>query len=171
MPTSGQDKIEQQSEEELARIAQISMNVRQAVRNALPAPPEQFFTMMVPGKVLNLDVSPITFPCTSSLGRMFIWDLLFNRILQRVSTPMESRRLLSFLTLSSLLRPFCATICRPWLAFNSVLLAGPSLGVTVLLSPSSAQSVSTQYLICSCLYLGADFKYDMQVTPSASTTE
>jgi hypothetical protein len=59
MPISGADKIKQQSAEELARIAQISMDVRQAVRNALPAPPEQFFTMMVPGKVLNLDVSPI----------------------------------------------------------------------------------------------------------------
>ena len=57
MSVSGKDKIKQQSTEELDRIAQISMNVRQAVRNALPAPPEQFFTMMVPGKVLNLDVS------------------------------------------------------------------------------------------------------------------
>lgn len=59
MPTSGTDKIKQQSAEELARIANISMDVRQAVRNALPAPAEQFFTMMVPGKVLNLDVSPV----------------------------------------------------------------------------------------------------------------
>jgi hypothetical protein len=59
MAISGADKIKQQSEEELARIAQISMDVRQAVRNALPAPPEQFFTMMVPGKVLNLDVGRI----------------------------------------------------------------------------------------------------------------
>ena len=59
MAISGMNKIKQQSAEELARIAQISMDVRQAVRNALPAPPEQFFTMMVPGKVLNLDVGRI----------------------------------------------------------------------------------------------------------------
>ena len=65
MPPSGTDKIQQQSKEELARIAQISMNIRQAVRSALPAPPEQFFTMMVPGKVLNFDVSPV-FLCYTS---------------------------------------------------------------------------------------------------------
>lgn len=59
MTISGADKIKQQSADELARIAQISMDIRQAVRNALPAPAEQFFTMMVPGKVLNLDVSRI----------------------------------------------------------------------------------------------------------------
>ena len=59
MTISGADKIKQQSADELARIAQISMDIRQAVRNALPAPAEQFFTMMVPGKVLNLDVSHI----------------------------------------------------------------------------------------------------------------
>jgi len=62
MATSGKDKIKQQSIEELARIAQISMDVRQAVRNALPAPAEQFFTMMVPGKVLNFDVSSTPSP-------------------------------------------------------------------------------------------------------------
>lgn len=72
MPISGADKIKQQSADELARIAQISMDVRQAVRNALPAPAEQFFTMMVPGKVLNLDVSPVVVPGTSSSSRMFM---------------------------------------------------------------------------------------------------
>ena len=74
MPISGADKIKQQSAEELARIAQISMDVRQAVRNALPAPPEQFFTMMVPGKVLNFDVSCPLLPHTYSLGRVLMRD-------------------------------------------------------------------------------------------------
>ncbi|KAF9789309.1 hypothetical protein BJ322DRAFT_530445 [Thelephora terrestris] len=55
MPPSGADKIRQQSAEELDRIAQVSMTIRQAIRDALPAPPEQFFTMMIPAKVLNLD--------------------------------------------------------------------------------------------------------------------
>jgi hypothetical protein len=61
MPPSGADKIRQQSTEELERIAQVSMTIRQAIRDALPAPPEQFFTMMIPAKVLNLDVSPAFF--------------------------------------------------------------------------------------------------------------
>ena len=73
MVVSGQDKIKQQSKEELARIAQVSMNVRQAVRAALPTPPEQFFTMMVPGKVLNLDVSPIFLPQMSWSSPMLMW--------------------------------------------------------------------------------------------------
>ncbi|KAG7088023.1 hypothetical protein E1B28_012060 [Marasmius oreades] len=37
-----------------ARMAKISYEIREAIRAALPAPPEQFFTVMVPGKVLNL---------------------------------------------------------------------------------------------------------------------
>ncbi|KAG6849297.1 hypothetical protein H0H93_009652 [Arthromyces matolae] len=36
------------------RAAQISTQVREALRKALPAPAEQFFTVMVPGKVVNL---------------------------------------------------------------------------------------------------------------------
>lgn len=61
-----------QSDGQLARIAKISMDVRQAVRQALPAPAEQFFTMMVPGKVVNLEVwlfSPLL-PVTLSLMRI-----------------------------------------------------------------------------------------------------
>ncbi|GLB44722.1 hypothetical protein LshimejAT787_1800590 [Lyophyllum shimeji] len=37
----------------IARTAQISRQIREAVRQALPAPMEQFFTVMVPGKVVN----------------------------------------------------------------------------------------------------------------------
>ena len=154
MPISGQDEIKQQGEEGFVRITRVSMNIRQVVRNVLPAPAEQFFTMMVPGKVLNLDVSRIIRPCASSLGRMLMWDPLFDRILPRVSIPWESRRLLSSLTLVSSLRPSYATICRPRLAFNSVLPADPLLGITVLLSPNSAQPIGNQRPICSRLHLG-----------------
>ena len=56
MAPSAQDKIQQQSKEELDRIARVSLDIRRAVIAALPAPPEQFFTMMVPGKVLNFEV-------------------------------------------------------------------------------------------------------------------
>ncbi|KAG7096294.1 hypothetical protein E1B28_003741 [Marasmius oreades] len=37
-----------------ARMAKISYDICEAIRAALPAPPEQFFTVMVPGKVVNL---------------------------------------------------------------------------------------------------------------------
>jgi len=46
-----------QQDEQVARIARISLNIREAVRAALPAPPEQFFTLMIPGKVVDFDVS------------------------------------------------------------------------------------------------------------------
>ncbi|GLB33855.1 hypothetical protein LshimejAT787_0107390 [Lyophyllum shimeji] len=35
------------------RAAKISFEIREALRKALPAPPEQFFTVMIPGKVVN----------------------------------------------------------------------------------------------------------------------
>lgn len=38
------------------RTAYISTQIREAIRAALPAPPEQFFTVMVPGKVVNYSV-------------------------------------------------------------------------------------------------------------------
>lgn len=40
----------------VARTAKISSQIREAIRAALPAPPEQFFTVMVPGKVVNFNV-------------------------------------------------------------------------------------------------------------------
>lgn len=45
-----------QSQEQLERTALISNNIRQALRRALPAPVEQFFTVSVPGKVVNFEV-------------------------------------------------------------------------------------------------------------------
>ncbi len=41
---------------ELSRIADISNKIRQGLRSAIPAPPEQFLTVMVPGKVVNFNV-------------------------------------------------------------------------------------------------------------------
>ena len=57
------DKIKKPSAGEVARIGQISMTIRQALRAALPAPAEQFFTMMVPGKVVNFDVGVFSILC------------------------------------------------------------------------------------------------------------
>lgn len=51
------DKLKQMEAVSVDRIAEISMKVREAVRAALPAPMEQFFTVMVPGKVINPGVS------------------------------------------------------------------------------------------------------------------
>ncbi|KAG6809679.1 hypothetical protein H0H92_015193 [Tricholoma furcatifolium] len=45
MASTGPDPVQ--------RTAQISFKVREAIRKALPAPQEQFFTVMVPGKVVN----------------------------------------------------------------------------------------------------------------------
>ena len=73
MPISGADKVMQQGQQQLQRIAEISMNIRKAVRSALPAPPEQFFTMMVPGKVLNFNVSPFPPRRASWLLGVLIW--------------------------------------------------------------------------------------------------
>lgn len=49
-----QEKMERVS---VDRIASISQRIREAIRNALPAPQEQFFHVMVPGKVVNFAVS------------------------------------------------------------------------------------------------------------------
>jgi len=35
------------------RIGDISTKIREAIRKALPSGPEQFMTVMVPGKVVN----------------------------------------------------------------------------------------------------------------------
>jgi hypothetical protein len=44
-------------EEQLKRTKEISRTIRQAIRDSLPGPPDQFLTLMIPGKVLNFDVS------------------------------------------------------------------------------------------------------------------
>ena len=54
------DKLKQQEAVSIDRIAEISTRVRDAVRAALPAPMEQFFTIMVPGKVINPGVSQLS---------------------------------------------------------------------------------------------------------------
>lgn len=44
-------------EEQLKRTKDISRNIRQAIRDSLPGPPDQFLTLMIPGKVVNFEVS------------------------------------------------------------------------------------------------------------------
>ena len=53
---SGPDMNKAQQEEQVARIARLSHTIRQAVRAAIPAPPEQFLTLMIPGKVIDFEV-------------------------------------------------------------------------------------------------------------------
>ncbi|KAJ7726021.1 hypothetical protein DFH07DRAFT_246439 [Mycena maculata] len=50
--TSTQTKLEDAS---LKRAGEISIKIREALRKSLPAPPEQFFTVMIPGKVVNFE--------------------------------------------------------------------------------------------------------------------
>jgi hypothetical protein len=54
-------------DEQLDRTKGISRTIRQAIRNSLPTSPDQFLTLMIPGKVLNFDVS--------RFGKMKIWLL------------------------------------------------------------------------------------------------
>ncbi|RDB17300.1 hypothetical protein Hypma_001916 [Hypsizygus marmoreus] len=52
----------------VGRSAQISVQIREAIRGALPTPPEQFFTVMIPGKVVNFkDFSEGFDPLTGEL--------------------------------------------------------------------------------------------------------
>ncbi|KAG6811417.1 hypothetical protein H0H92_007525 [Tricholoma furcatifolium] len=47
-------KVTESSFDPVKRTAEIAWNIREALRATLPAPREQFFTVMVPGKVVNL---------------------------------------------------------------------------------------------------------------------
>lgn len=49
-------KQEEMEKEMMERIATISLRIREAIRATLPSAPEQFFHVMVPGKVVNLEV-------------------------------------------------------------------------------------------------------------------
>ncbi|KAF8311730.1 hypothetical protein DL93DRAFT_2168836 [Clavulina sp. PMI_390] len=37
------------------QMAKVAMQVREAMRNTLPTPPEQYFTLNIPGKIINFD--------------------------------------------------------------------------------------------------------------------
>ncbi|KAG9126047.1 hypothetical protein FRC07_005112 [Ceratobasidium sp. 392] len=50
-----QDSLKSMDNDSLNRISDISMTIREAIRRALPTPREQFFTVMIPGKVVNFD--------------------------------------------------------------------------------------------------------------------
>ncbi|KAG6829970.1 hypothetical protein H0H92_002775 [Tricholoma furcatifolium] len=52
---SGEGKGTGDDFDPVKRTAEISWNIREALRAALPAPQEQFFTVMVPGKVVNFE--------------------------------------------------------------------------------------------------------------------
>ncbi|KAJ7307798.1 hypothetical protein DFH08DRAFT_1051408, partial [Mycena albidolilacea] len=49
-----QAKLEDAS---VKRAGEISTKIREALRKSLPAPPEQFFTVMIPGKVVDFEAS------------------------------------------------------------------------------------------------------------------
>jgi hypothetical protein len=52
--TSTQAKLEDAS---VKRAGEISTKIREALRKSLPAPAEQFFTVMIPGKVVDFEAS------------------------------------------------------------------------------------------------------------------
>lgn len=54
---SADAKQQELQRKNIERVAIISQQIREAVRKALPAPPDQFFHVMVPGKVVNFEVS------------------------------------------------------------------------------------------------------------------
>lgn len=64
------NKIGQPNPRDIAQTSNISYQIRQAIRDALPSPAEQFLTMMIPGKVVNFEVN-------NEIG---IWNLLLTRI-------------------------------------------------------------------------------------------
>lgn len=49
-------KKEEMEKENAERMATISLRIREALRATLPSAPEQFFHVMVPGKVVNFEV-------------------------------------------------------------------------------------------------------------------
>lgn len=57
MSMDSDKKLADMDDKALKRTAEMSVKIREAIRAALPTPPEQFLTVMVPGKVVNFDVS------------------------------------------------------------------------------------------------------------------
>lgn len=53
-------KQEDIEKEMMERTASISLKIRETLRATLPSAPEQFFHVMVPGKVVNLEVRSYT---------------------------------------------------------------------------------------------------------------
>jgi hypothetical protein len=49
------DKVLQ--DEQAKRVKQISHTIRQTIRDTLPGPADQFLTLMIPGKVVDFEVS------------------------------------------------------------------------------------------------------------------
>lgn len=104
-----------QEEKALQRIADISTKIREAIRLALPTPPEQFLTVMVPGKVVNYGKVTHPDPFVSLTS-----DLLQTTIRLTTQTsciPFEW----------NLTRPFFVTTCLLFLPFRWVQLANQFL--------------------------------------------
>ena len=57
MSTDPRDKILQ--DEQAKRIKDISRKIREAMRDCLPGPDDQFLTLMIPGKVIDFEVSKL----------------------------------------------------------------------------------------------------------------
>lgn len=68
------DTVKAQEGANLSRIGDISFNIRNAVRSALPTPPEQFLTLMVPGKVVNFGRCILCLCCLAIYLRCFVDD-------------------------------------------------------------------------------------------------
>jgi hypothetical protein len=47
------DSQKSMEDNSVKRTGEISVTIREAIRQALPSPPEQFFTIMIPGKVVD----------------------------------------------------------------------------------------------------------------------
>lgn len=84
------------------RIGDISTKIREAIRKALPSGPEQFMTVMVPGKVVNY--GELNLPQSISFADLFHPG--FQTII-----PL-TRTILLFLSGPSSIKPSCATICQ-----------------------------------------------------------
>jgi len=136
MPVSGKEKEEQQRKEELEGIARISLDIRRAVIAALPAPPEQFLTLNVPGKVLNFMVRTV-----ASTRQRSSPSRPSSRTIPtagtRTAPPSTSYPLSAF----SSTRPSFAMTCQPSAVYSSVRPVEPSPEVTARRSASSARPV------------------------------
>jgi hypothetical protein len=129
------DKQSEMEKAAIKRAADISLKIREAVRAALPTPNEQYFTVMIPGKVVNYDVSD-----GHSNG---------NRPSHRNCriTPFPTTGANFFLLELSLLRLNCAMICLLWVPFSLALQVVRWPAATQRRSASLSQLVSTTKLL------------------------
>jgi len=140
MPTTGKDKIDQQRKEELDGIARISLDIRRAVVAALPAPPEQFLTLNVPGKVLNFKVRGVI-----NVRQWFSPSQPCPRTIPTGGTTRAMPKLSYLLSAFSSMRPSFVTTCPPSAVSNLVRLVDP------LPRATARRSASSVHLVCVSL--------------------